>query len=79
MCHRNHPTLAFVEIDYNDLEGDLYNLRGVPLVLTRTANNPRLCGMIPEGVKSAHGFNPRNTGLGKPCPGTTYPPKFVNA
>ena len=28
----------------------------------------QLCGMVPVGVRFAHGFNPHNTGLGLPCP-----------
>lgn len=26
------------------------------------------CGMVPVGLRFAHGFNPRMTGLGLPCP-----------
>ena len=38
------------------------------------ANNEGLCCMIPGTVRCAHGYNTCKTGLGKPCPGETYPP-----
>lgn len=44
------------------------------------ANNDGLCGMIPNSVRSAHGFNMYKTSLGKPCPGdTAFPPKLTYA
>ena len=44
------------------------------------ANNVGLCGMIPNSVRFAHGFNTYNTGLGEPCPGdTAYPPQLAYA
>ena len=44
------------------------------------ANNVGLCGMIPNSVRFAHGFNTYNTGLGKSCPGdAAYPPQLAYA
>lgn len=38
------------------------------LVNFDVAQNPKLCGMVPVGIRFAHGFNPYQTGLGLPCP-----------
>jgi hypothetical protein len=40
---------------------------GATLLLTTTHENPKLCGMIPAGVRYAKGFNPYRTSLGVPC------------
>lgn len=32
-----------------------------------TADNPKLCGMVPASVRWAHGYNTHNTSLGMPC------------
>ena len=64
--------LTQITLDNNDLEGNLYPLAGHSLINVGTANNPRLCGMVPTGVRFAHGFNPHNTRLGLPCPGEAW-------
>jgi len=43
------------------------------------ANNEGLCGMVPNAVRFAHGYNTYNTSLGRPCPGETYPPTLTYA
>lgn len=37
-----------------------------PMIATM-AHNPKLCGMIPAGIRYAHGFDPAGTRLGQPC------------
>lgn len=51
----------------NDFEGDLSMLSGHSFVDVSVHNNPKLCGMVPVGVRFAHGFNYYNTKLGVPC------------
>ena len=51
----------------------------LPLLQISMANNPGLCGAIPNQVRFAHGFNIHNTALGQPCPGETFPPKLSYA
>jgi len=55
-------------LDNNDFEGTLYSLAKHSMVSFSAHNNPKLCGMVPVGVRFAHGFNFYNTGLGLPCP-----------
>lgn len=43
------------------------------------ANNEGLCGMVPNAVRFAHGYNTYNTNLGRPCPQETYPPTLAYA
>lgn len=43
------------------------------------ANNVDLCGMMPNAVRFAHGFNTHNTSLRRPCPGETNPPRLSYA
>lgn len=66
------PLMTQITLDNNDLEGTLYALAGHSLINVGTANNPRLCGMVPAGVRFAHGFNFHNTRLGLPCPGEVW-------
>eukprot|EP00877_Chromochloris_zofingiensis_P012470 jgi/Chrzof1/7477/Cz02g25120.t1 len=61
-------TLTQFGIGNNEFEGDLYMLNQSHLMRVWVDNNPKLCGMIPHSVRFAHGYNPVNTGLGKPCP-----------
>ena len=49
---------------------------GTELLQSELSGNTKLCGMVPQGVRFSHGFNPYNTGLGKPCPGALYPPEL---
>ncbi len=60
--------LSQLILDNNDFEGDLYPLAKHQLISFTGHNNPKLCGMVPVGVRFAHGFNYYNTGLGMPCP-----------
>ncbi|KAL4522556.1 hypothetical protein Ndes2526A_g01074 [Nannochloris sp. 'desiccata'] len=60
--------LSQLGIDNNDFEGDLYPLAKHQMISFLGHNNPKLCGMVPVGVRFAHGFNFYNTGLGMPCP-----------
>lgn len=55
-------------LDNNDFEGNLYPLAQHSMVSFTVHNNPKLCGMVPVGVRYGHGFNFYNTGLGMPCP-----------
>ena len=55
-------------LDNNDFEGNLYPLADHSMVSFTVHNNPKLCGMVPVGLRYAHGFNFYNTGLGMPCP-----------
>lgn len=49
--------------------GDLYMLSDHRLIsFDGGVNNPKLCGMVPVGVRFAHGFNLQGTSLGLPCP-----------
>eukprot|EP00887_Chlorella_sp_A99_P004864 scaffold4.g4864.t1 len=60
------PHLVQFTMDETGMEGDLYSLSDASLINTGTANT-RLCGMVPVGVRFAHGFNPYGTQLGLPC------------
>jgi hypothetical protein len=62
------PKLSQLGLDTNDFEGDLYALAQHRLVSFSAHANERLCGMVPVGVRYAHGFNFHATGLGMPCP-----------
>ena len=64
----NLNTLSQLEAHSNDLEGNLYALYDVNLINTEFRNNPKLCGMVPIGVRFAHGFNYAGNSLGVPCP-----------
>lgn len=72
------PLVIFRMVN-NSFSGDLYPLSRSQVQGVSTANNPKLCGMIPNVIRYAHGFNVLNTGLGKPCPAATYPPKLPYA
>lgn len=72
---RKSNTMSELTLSNNDFEGNFYSMPQ-NLFFVETANNPKLCGMIPASVRWAHGFNPARTGLGKPCPGETYPIDF---
>jgi hypothetical protein len=58
-------------LDNNNFEGNLYPLSKHRMVSFTAHNNPNLCGMVPVGVRFAHGFNYWQTNLGLPCPGET--------
>ncbi|PRW34079.1 glycoside hydrolase isoform A [Chlorella sorokiniana] len=62
------PHLYQLLLDGNDFEGDLHMLAEHSFVSFNAADNRKLCGMVPVGLRFAHGFNPFNTGLGLPCP-----------
>jgi hypothetical protein len=72
------PLVIFRMVN-NSFSGDLYPLSRSHLQGLSTANNDAICGMIPNTVRYAHGFNTLNTNLGKPCPGAKYPPKLPYA
>lgn len=72
------PLVIFRMVN-NSFSGDLYPLSRSQVQGVSIANNPKLCGMIPNSIRYAHGFNTLNTGLGRPCPGATYPPKLPYA
>ena len=74
---RNSDTFGIITLANMKMTGNLYGLGGTTqMLLTELANNPGLCGMVPATVRYARGYNPWKTGLGKPCPGATYPPVF---
>lgn len=60
--------LHHITMDQNDFEGNLYPFKDHKFVNFLPQNNPKLCGMVPLGVRYAHGFNYYNTQLGLPCP-----------
>lgn len=60
--------LQQLTMDENELEGNLYVLKDHQFANIGVNNNTRLCGMVPLGVRYAHGFNYHGTGLGLPCP-----------
>ncbi|DBA98865.1 TPA: hypothetical protein ACH3X1_014624 [Trebouxia sp. C0004] len=60
-------TLFVLFLYNNDFEGDLSVVSGANLGVVSTADNPKLCGMVPASVRWAHGYNPHNTSLGMPC------------
>lgn len=61
------PHLYQLMLDTNDFEGNLYALANHTFSSFTVHNNPKLCGMVPIGVRYAHGFNFYNTKLGVPC------------
>jgi hypothetical protein len=61
--------LSQLMLDTNDFEGNLYPLSHHKMVSFTAHNNPSLCGMVPVGLRFAHGFNYHRTALGVPCPG----------
>jgi len=60
--------LQQITVDENDFEGNLYALKDHSLSNFSPQYNPKLCGMVPIGLRYAHGFNYHDTGLGLPCP-----------
>ncbi|KXZ47995.1 hypothetical protein GPECTOR_31g358 [Gonium pectorale] len=60
-------SLNGLELAHNNLEGDLMGLASVRPMYVTISDNPRLCGMVPAGIRFAHGYNPYNTRLGQPC------------
>ena len=60
--------LQQLTLDENDLEGNLYALKDHSFSNFAAQINPKICGMVPLGLRYAHGFNYHNTGLGLPCP-----------
>lgn len=60
--------LQQMTMDENELEGNLYALKDHQFANIGVNNNARLCGMVPLGVRYAHGFNYHGTNLGVPCP-----------
>jgi hypothetical protein len=73
-CRNVAKTLTQFHIARNDYEGDLSMLAGGHITTATVHDNPKLCGMVPSNVRFAKGYNPGNTNLGKPCPGTAGPP-----
>lgn len=65
---KTQKQLSQLGLDNNDFKGDLYPLAKHQMIAFTGHNNPQLCGMVPVGVRFAHGFNFYNTGLGMPCP-----------
>eukprot|EP01023_Acetabularia_acetabulum_P023869 TRINITY_DN231_c1_g1_i1.p1 TRINITY_DN231_c1_g1~~TRINITY_DN231_c1_g1_i1.p1 ORF type:complete len:281 (+),score=49.54 TRINITY_DN231_c1_g1_i1:180-1022(+) len=63
-----NATMTGILLANNDFEGNLDALAGTHLIRVNTHNNPKLCGMVPASVRYAKGYNPKDTGLGKPCP-----------
>jgi hypothetical protein len=60
--------LQQLTMDENELEGNLYALKDHQFANIGVNNNEKLCGMVPLGVRYAHGFNYHGTRLGLPCP-----------
>lgn len=60
--------LQQLTLDENNLEGNLYALKDHSFANFAAQINPKLCGMVPIGLRYAHGFNYHQTGLGLPCP-----------
>ncbi|GLC76506.1 hypothetical protein PLESTF_001790200 [Pleodorina starrii] len=56
-----------LELANNNFQGDLSALATARPMYVSTHNNPGLCGMVPAGIRFAHGFNPYGTRLGQPC------------
>jgi hypothetical protein len=61
------PTLTQLLLADNDFEGDLGALNSSRLMIVSVHSNPKLCGMVPAGVRYAKGYNPAGTRLGQPC------------
>lgn len=61
------PRLSQLLLDNNDFSGNLYALSNHSLISFTAHNNSKLCGMVPVGLRYAHGFNYYATGLGLPC------------
>lgn len=58
----------FILFLYNkDFEGNLSMMSGANLGVVSTADNPKLCGMVPAAVRWAQKYKPHNTSLGLPC------------
>jgi len=66
-CSNLTDTLFILFLYNNNFEGDLNMMSGANLGVVSTADNPKLCGMVPAAVRWAHGYNPHNTSLGLPC------------
>lgn len=79
ITYNEERPLEILRLVNNSFSGNLYPLSRSQLQAVSLANNPGLCGMIPNVVRFAHGFNAYNTSLGKPCPGETYPPELPYA
>lgn len=61
------PRLHQLQLDGNNFAGNLSPLAQHSFINVGTDSNPQLCGMVPVGVRFAHGFNPYQTRLGLPC------------
>ena len=61
-------TLTQLHLANNDFEGDLSALAAARPLIAKVHNNPRLCGMVPAGIRFAKAYNPAGTQLGQPCP-----------
>jgi hypothetical protein len=44
-------TLTDLQLAHNDFEGDLAPVAGATLLLSTVHENPKLCGMVPAGVR----------------------------
>jgi hypothetical protein len=60
--------LQQLTMDENRLAGNLYALSEHQFANIGVNNNTQLCGMVPLGIRYAHGFNYHGTRLGLPCP-----------
>lgn len=60
--------LQQLTLDENNFEGNLYALKDHSFSNFAAQINPKLCGMVPLGLRYAHGFDYYKTGLGLPCP-----------
>lgn len=65
---KTSPKLNQLTLDDNDFSGNLYPLAKHRMTSFTAHQNPKLCGMVPVGLRFAHGFNYYQTGLGLPCP-----------
>lgn len=59
--------LSLLALHTNDIEGDLKPLANHRLTSFEARENPKLCGLVPVGVRFASGFNYYGTKLGVPC------------
>lgn len=79
ITYNEKKPLVIFRMVKNNFTGDLYPLSRSQVQGVSIADNLGLCGMIPNAIRYAHGFNTINTNLGKPCPAATYPPKLAYA
>ncbi|GAX72949.1 hypothetical protein CEUSTIGMA_g404.t1 [Chlamydomonas eustigma] len=56
-----------LDISHNHISGNLSVLAFFKLMYASVHSNAGLCGMVPESIRYASGYNPSGTGLGHPC------------